>query len=89
MTASLIPVQVLYFASVRERMGLSSEKVMVPEGAGVSALRQQLCARGEASQQALSVQKGLRVAVNQVMVQDDVSLNAGDEVAFFPPVTGG
>lgn len=89
MNASLIPVQVLYFASVRERMGLSSEKVMVPEGARVSGLRQQLCARGEVSQEALSVQKGLRVAVNQSMVQDDVSLSAGDEVAFFPPVTGG
>ena len=54
----------------------------------VGALRDHLAARG-GPWSALSTTKNLRVAVNQQMVGLDAAVKAGDEIAFFPPVTGG
>lgn len=82
-------VRVLYFASLREALGVSAEDVDLPVGvvtAGV--LRDHIAARGE-PWAALARAKNLRCAVNQAMVGFDAPVNAGDEVAFFPPVTGG
>ena len=62
----------------------------MPSGVGtVAALRAHLMARGGAWQSALGEKRALRVAVNQDMAQADTPVKAGDEVAFFPPVTGG
>ena len=82
-------VKVLFFAGLREALGTGSESLALPAGVGtVGALRDQLAARGD-SWAALATTKNLRVAVNQQMVGLDAAVKPGDEVAFFPPVTGG
>lgn len=82
-------IKVLFFAGLREALGTGSESLALPAGVGtVGALRDQLAARGE-SWTALATTKNLRVAVNQQMVGLDAAVKPGDEVAFFPPVTGG
>ncbi len=82
-------VEVLYFAAVREAVGSSAERLTLPEGvATVSGLRAHLASRGEAWQ-ALAAGQRVRAAVNQRMVEGDAAIAAGDEIAFFPPVTGG
>jgi molybdopterin synthase sulfur carrier subunit len=81
-------VRVLYFAGLREQVGISGEDVEIP-ATTVSGLRSQLMARGGPWQAALAEGKALRVAVNQDMAQPATPVRPGDEVAFFPPVTGG
>jgi molybdopterin synthase sulfur carrier subunit len=82
-------VKVLFFAGLREALGVSSESLALPAGVGtVGAVRDHLAARGQAWS-ALATAKNLRSAVNQQMVGPDAPVKAGDEVAFFPPVTGG
>jgi molybdopterin synthase sulfur carrier subunit len=80
-------IKVLYFAGLREEFGCAGENVELPDGvANVAALRDHLVANGRS---ALATAKNLRCAVNQEMARADTVLKAGDEVAFFPPVTGG
>ena len=82
-------VKILYFASLREALGCAEETVELPPTvATVSALRSHLAARGEAWA-ALDSHRNLRSAVNQRVVGPEAAIGAGDEVAFFPPVTGG
>ena len=83
-------VRVLFFAALREQVGVTSEEIDLPgEKSTIAALRSHLAARGDKWQSALAEKKLLRFAVNQDMVPPDTLLKAGDEVAFFPPVTGG
>ena len=83
-------LKVLYFASLREKVGKDAEEIELPVGvATVAALRSHLRGRGGAYENALSEKMLLRAAVNQDMVQPTAAVKAGDEVAFFPPVTGG
>ncbi|MCX7153563.1 MAG: molybdopterin converting factor subunit 1 [Proteobacteria bacterium] len=83
-------VKILFFAGLREQLGSGGEQLQLPSGVGtVAALRAHLMARGGAWQSALGEKRALRVAVNQDMAQADTPVKAGDEVAFFPPVTGG
>jgi len=85
----MMNVKILFFAGLREALGTGSESVTLPAGVGtVGALRDHLAARG-APWSALATTKNLRSAVNQQMVEPDAAIEAGDEVAFFPPVTGG
>ncbi|HKW38300.1 MAG TPA: molybdopterin converting factor subunit 1 [Burkholderiales bacterium] len=81
-------VKILYFAGLREQLGSPGEELEI-SASTVAALRSQLMARGGAWQSALAQGKALRVAVNQEMAQPNTALKPGDEVAFFPPVTGG
>lgn len=82
-------VKVLYFASLREAIGQPGEELELPAGvATVGALRAHLAARGN-GWQALAGGRNVRAAVNQRMVGADEAVAGGDEVAFFPPVTGG
>ena len=81
-------VKVLYFAGLREQLGTSGEDLEVSPTT-VAGLRSQLMARGGAWQSALAQGKALRVAVNQEMAQPTTPVKPGDEIAFFPPVTGG
>lgn len=82
-------VEVLYFASLREALGCAGETLELPAGVRtVGALRAHLAERG-AGWQALAGGRQVRSAVNQRMVESDAAVAAGDEVAFFPPVTGG
>ena len=83
-------LKVLYFASIREKVGTGAEEVELPAGvATVEGLRSHLRGRGGAWAEALAEGKLLRMAVNQEMVPGAATVKAGDEVAFFPPVTGG
>ena len=83
-------VQVLYFASLREALGLGREQVDLPAGIDTAgALRAWLRTRGDAWSEALSDARTLRVAVDQSMAGPGTPLRDGAEVAFFPPVTGG
>ena len=81
-------ITVRYFASIREAMGTSSED-LTTTAATVDALREELMTRSEAAAAALAHGKAVRMALNQDMCQGDAVLKVGDEVAFFPPVTGG
>ena len=81
-------VRVRYFASVRELLG-SGEPVEVDEGVDVAGLRRALAGRGGRHAEALAPQRMLRAARNQVLCSDSTVLADGDEVGFFPPVTGG
>ncbi|HNU11897.1 MAG TPA: molybdopterin converting factor subunit 1 [Rubrivivax sp.] len=81
-------VQVRYFASLREALG-AAETVELPEGTTLAGLRDALVARGGAHAQALSRQRALRCALDQVMAEEASVIADGAEVAFFPPVTGG
>ena len=82
-------IKVFFFAGLREALGVGSEALALPADVGtVGALRSHLAARGE-PWSALVSTKNLRSAVNQQMVGSDAAVKAGDEVAFFPPVTGG
>ncbi len=80
-------MRVLFFAQLRELLGVS-ELSVVEAVADVEALRCLLAARGDRWALALDPDK-LLVAVNQTLVSRTTPLQAGDEVAFFPPVTGG
>jgi molybdopterin synthase sulfur carrier subunit len=83
-------VTVLYFARLREAVGVSREEIELPaEVRTVGALRAWLVARGETWAEAFGPQRRVRAAVAQDMAGDDTALAAGAEVAFFPPVTGG
>ena len=83
-------VNVLYFASVREKLGKDREEIDLPaEVSTIAALRSYLRGRGGAWAEALAETRLLRTALNQDMAQPAAAIRAGDEVAFFPPVTGG
>ncbi|WP_312952425.1 molybdopterin synthase sulfur carrier subunit [Superficieibacter sp.] len=80
-------INVLFFAQVRELVG-SDRLTLAAEFTSVENLRQHLAARGD--RWALALEEGkLLAAVNQTLVAFDHPVNDGDEVAFFPPVTGG
>ena len=81
-------ITVRYFASIREALGTGSE-ALTTTATTVGALRAELMARSAAAASALAEGKAVRMALNQDMCQGDAPLKAGDEVAFFPPVTGG
>ena len=81
-------VTVKYFASIRETIGASSE-VVTTTALTLAALRDQLIAQGGAHAESLARGKAVRLALNQVMCDESVTLVEGAEVAFFPPVTGG
>jgi sulfur-carrier protein len=83
-------VRVLFFASLREKLGSSAEEIDAPPTVTtVGALREHLRERGGAWADVFAPNKAVRAAVNQSMAQPGARIKAGDEVAFFPPVTGG
>jgi molybdopterin synthase sulfur carrier subunit len=82
-------LNILYFASLRETLGSSGEQLPLPAGvSNVAQLRAHLAARGDAWCK-LVESKSLRAAVNQQMADAETAITDGDEIAFFPPVTGG
>jgi len=83
-------LQILYFASVREAVGVASEFIVVPDQVHtVAHLRHYLAQRGGDWAQAFVSAQPICAAVNQQWAMDDTSLAQATEVAFFPPVTGG
>jgi len=83
-------ITILYFAALREALGTGRETVDLPEDvAKAGQLRTWLRERGGAWAETLDDNRSVRIAVNQAMARADTPLQAGAEVAFFPPVTGG
>jgi molybdopterin synthase sulfur carrier subunit len=83
-------MKILYFAWLRTKIGVGEEDVTPPaEVVNLGALIEWLKARGPAYAEALADTRLVRAAVNQDYAQPDHPVKAGDEIAFFPPVTGG
>ena len=83
-------LHLLYFAWLRERVGKAEEVITLPEGVGtVGDLLAWLRGRGPGYAAALANTRTVRCAVNQDFAGPETPVRAGDEVAFFPPVTGG
>ncbi|MFC1673321.1 molybdopterin converting factor subunit 1 [Pseudomonadota bacterium] len=83
-------VNILYFAWLKEKTGLGEEQVALPDSVtDVAGLVAHLKTRGDGFAQAFADEAIVRVAVNHEHVGTDQALSDGDEVAFFPPVTGG
>lgn len=83
----MIAVKVCYFASLSETLGVKEETLEIAAPSTIDALRKTLIARGGKWQALANAQ--LLQALNHEMVKADTPLTKGDEVAFFPPVTGG
>jgi molybdopterin synthase sulfur carrier subunit len=83
-------VQLRFFASLREALGVSQEEIDLPDSVKtIAQLRAYLVLRGGIWAEALAEGKALRCALRQIMVDANTPLEVGAEVAFFPPVTGG
>ncbi|MEL0018514.1 MAG: molybdopterin converting factor subunit 1 [Rickettsiales bacterium] len=83
-------MKILYFAWLRQKTGIDSEDVDVPAEVGdVAGLLDWLKHRNANFAEALSDFESVRVAVNQEFAELDSPVAAGDEVAIFPPMTGG
>ena len=81
-------ITVRYFASIREAAGTASESLDTEAGT-IAELRTVLLARGGALAEALAPGRAVRMALHQQLVHEHAGLADGDDVAFFPPVTGG
>jgi sulfur-carrier protein len=83
-------IKVLYFARLKEAVNYSSEEIDLPADiATVTALKNFLAKRGENWTNLFNGKQVIRAAINHTLVDDLAKIQAGDEVAFFPPVTGG
>jgi sulfur-carrier protein len=83
------PVQLRYFASLREALGPGEVLDLAATTTTAGALRDALIARGGRHAQALARTRAVRCAVDRAMADDATPVHPGAEVAFFPPVTGG
>jgi sulfur-carrier protein len=82
-------MNLVYFAQVRETIGIDHETRVLPSGLTVAALVIQLAAEGAHYANAFADHRKLRFALDQHMVSDDALLDGARELAIFPPVTGG
>ena len=83
-------LELRFFASLREALGVSQESIVIPDSIKTIAdLRAHLVQRGNPWSEVLAQGKVLRCALNQVMVEANTPLQENAEIAFFPPVTGG
>lgn len=82
-------IRVLYFASLREQLGTGAEELAIDDSRTVADILARLRTRGGSWAEALGGSHKVLSAVNQEMARPDSPVRDGDEVAFFPPVTGG
>ena len=83
-------IRILYFARLRERLGLAEEELNCRHGANtVADLIVHLRSRGGRWAETLPEGERLMAAVNQVLARPETPIRDGDEVGIFPPVTGG
>ncbi len=81
-------IKILFFAQLREQLGCSEYQLQVNASMSIEALRQQLVQQKSEWHEFFASDK-LLTAVNQELVDSKAMVSDGDEVAFFPPVTGG
>lgn len=79
---------ILFFGQLKERLGCANTQLELQYPSSVAQVKLLLQQRGELWQQLLADGRVLS-AINQTMATDDTEINSGDEIAFFPPVTGG
>jgi len=83
-------ITVLYFARLKESLNYSTEEIDLPDDViSIVALKLYLAQRGETWANLFNGQQTIRAAINHALVENDAVIKNGDEVAFFPPVTGG
>jgi molybdopterin synthase sulfur carrier subunit len=83
-------MKILYFAWMRQRIGTAAEDIACPAGVEtVDGLIDWLVEQGDGYRTAFQKREAIRAAVNQEYVPFDHPVADGDEIAFFPPVTGG
>ncbi len=83
-------IKVLYFARIKEAVNYSTEDIDLPSDiTTVTALKNYLSLRGDNWANLFNGKQLVRAAINHTLVDDLAAIKTGDEVAFFPPVTGG
>ena len=83
-------MKLVYFAWVRERIGLKDEEVALPDSVAIASdLLDWLKQRGPEYEHALAEPRAIRVAIDRVYARPDTPLAGAREVALFPPMTGG
>jgi sulfur-carrier protein len=83
-------IKILYFARIKEAVNYSTEEIDLPSNVtSVTALKNYLALRGDTWADLFNGKQTIRAAINHELVDNLAPINAGDEVAFFPPVTGG
>ena len=83
-------IKILYFARIKEAVNYSTEDIDLPaEVSTITALKNYLSLRGNTWASLFNGKQVVRAAINHALVDDLAAIQAGDEVAFFPPVTGG
>ncbi len=83
-------MKLVYFAWVRERIGIEAEEVTLPAAVRTTGeLIEWLKSRGAGYELAFAEPRAIRIAVDKVHVADDVPVTEAREVAIFPPMTGG
>lgn len=85
-TADTLTVR--FFARLREELGVEEMTISAESGLTAGRVLEQLAAQGGAWSQ-LKGGQPVMIAINQAMARENTAVNAGDELAFFPPVTGG
>jgi sulfur-carrier protein len=83
-------MRVLYFAWVKEKVGVTEEDIRPPEGVDtIAELIDWLKARGPEFANAFAKSEVIRAAIDRIHVRHDAKIEGAREIAFFPPVTGG
>ena len=83
-------IKILYFARIKEAVNYSTEELNLPADVStIAALKNYLSLRGNTWASLFNGKQMVRAAINHALVDDLAAIQAGDEVAFFPPVTGG
>ena len=83
-------IKVLYFARIKEAVNYSTEDIDLPSDiTTVTALKNYLSLRGDNWANLFNGKQVVRAAINHTLVDNLAAIKTGDEVAFFPPVTGG
>ena len=83
-------IDLLYFASLKEVLGTAGEQMELPQDIhSINQLKSLLAERGGNWEHAFINNTSLLVSINQQMANDQSPIKSGDEIAFFPPVTGG
>ncbi len=83
-------IKILYFARIKEAVNYSTEEITLPNDIfTVTALKNYLSLRGDIWADLFNGKQVVRAAINHELVDNLANIKSGDEVAFFPPVTGG